>query len=761
METSLIVAVVLGWVIGQSQAGMQNTVKTSLLLGPVAETKEVPILVDSSGEMGLGAAGEVPDETVDWEIMNAELHEDCYEQVEKPNRLHRRAEWEKDEIKRERESVDVIVVRDGGLGCSRMRRCRALVRSLRGRRKNCELRDNFYVGGDGNVYEGRGWRAPPYWHLRGLTAVTVHFLGGPPSARALEAYQWLVDDGLLSGRLSAGHAVIAMATLLNDTSHSSRGLQDTMAAWPRATDVARLSRSWEYVLPRHLRLVRRAAWDGEGRASNRTRSRPLPRGVTYVMISEGGERCRGRVQCTAFMTRERQEMSAALRDDLPHNFYVTDGGDVFEGRGWEIRSPWELKRIEDSYVSVQLCGNFTSDGPPEEAVNALKLLMASGVEVGRLSPRYKMVSIGRLLYAAKGSLGEGLQEYVEGWSAWSEGWIADGRYPSSYTPLAIIKRSEWGYESSDGSYRGMTMVLVDDGGGRCHTREECIPIIKEQRYDGRYAEIYNYYITVDGHIYEASGEYRSEVSSSFSVSNVLAIKFLGSFSEDHPSALALNALTGLLDYAVRSNFLSRQYKLTSFRETYRTGAPSPARGLDGYLSTLPSWTSYSTLKVDLFSNGRIPFPASNLGYQSSVASNFTRAVDYVVIGEFKDSLCPRYGTEYCWSGKANFYIDGYGRSREYRGWQYPSLWERKALRTEFYSVVFIGNFTGSLPSRLAIMHFHHLARLGVETGKLAADYKILTFRQISEGSPANDPGDKFWQEIRTWDRWMDIDPLPL
>ncbi|XP_046397142.1 uncharacterized protein LOC124164029 isoform X2 [Ischnura elegans] len=442
METSLIVAVVLGWVIGQSQGGMQNTVKTSLHLGPVDETKEVPILVDSSG-----AAGEISDETVEWEIMNAEMHEDCYEHVEKPNRLHWRAEWERDQMRESRDSVDLIVVRDGGLGCSRMRRCRALVRSLRGRRKNCELRDNFYVGGDGNVFEGRGWRAPPYWHLRGLTAVTVHFLGGPPSARALEAYQWLVDDGLLSGRLSAGHAVIAMATLLNDTSHSSRGLQDAVSAWPRATDVARLSRSWEYVLPRHLRLVRRAAWDGEGRASNRTRSRPQPRGVTYVMISEGGERCRGRVQCTAFMTRERQEWSADLRGDLPHNFYVTDGGDVFEGRGWEFRSPWKLKRIENSYVSVQLCGNFTTDAPSEEAVNALKLLVASGVEVGEVSPRYKLVSIGQLLYESKGSLGEGLQEYMEGWSAWSEEWTV-GRYRSSSTPLAIIERRDWDYRSS-------------------------------------------------------------------------------------------------------------------------------------------------------------------------------------------------------------------------------------------------------------------------------------------------------------------------
>ncbi|XP_046397139.1 uncharacterized protein LOC124164029 isoform X1 [Ischnura elegans] len=447
METSLIVAVVLGWVIGQSQGGMQNTVKTSLHLGPVDETKEVPILVDSSGKMRLGAAGEISDETVEWEIMNAEMHEDCYEHVEKPNRLHWRAEWERDQMRESRDSVDLIVVRDGGLGCSRMRRCRALVRSLRGRRKNCELRDNFYVGGDGNVFEGRGWRAPPYWHLRGLTAVTVHFLGGPPSARALEAYQWLVDDGLLSGRLSAGHAVIAMATLLNDTSHSSRGLQDAVSAWPRATDVARLSRSWEYVLPRHLRLVRRAAWDGEGRASNRTRSRPQPRGVTYVMISEGGERCRGRVQCTAFMTRERQEWSADLRGDLPHNFYVTDGGDVFEGRGWEFRSPWKLKRIENSYVSVQLCGNFTTDAPSEEAVNALKLLVASGVEVGEVSPRYKLVSIGQLLYESKGSLGEGLQEYMEGWSAWSEEWTV-GRYRSSSTPLAIIERRDWDYRSS-------------------------------------------------------------------------------------------------------------------------------------------------------------------------------------------------------------------------------------------------------------------------------------------------------------------------
>ncbi|XP_046387040.1 peptidoglycan recognition protein 4-like [Ischnura elegans] len=376
---NLLVVAALAWAIGLPQFGTRSTILAAAE-DPNSLTEDYPIKLDAS--------------------YNTDF------EVEKPDRLHSRRDWEWDEDELALESpVDVVVLRDGGRSFSGRLDYRAMVRLMKGPRKACDLRENFYVGDDGNVYEGRGWHVAPYGHLLGLRrhAITVRFISYTASPPALQAYAMLIKSGVWKGHLSRDYKVIAMGRLLNDSRFSSDGLVKTVEGWERRTDVARLSTRWEFVVPHRLTLIFREEWNGS--TPNGIQSRP-PKNVELVMISESGEGCRSRVECSAWIKRYQDEQIRA-DGDLEHNFYITEEGEVFEGLGWDSGAYSELSGITEDYVSIQLCGKFTSTPPSKKAINSLKLLVASGVGLGMIRRDYRLLP---------SSLGSAFQKYVEGWS---------------------------------------------------------------------------------------------------------------------------------------------------------------------------------------------------------------------------------------------------------------------------------------------------------------------------------------------------------
>ncbi|XP_046387004.1 peptidoglycan recognition protein 4-like [Ischnura elegans] len=404
---SLLVVAALAWAIGLPQFGTHSTILAAAE-DPSSLTEDNPIKLDASYNTDF--------KYVEYGDVYATTHHeaerfhklDCYEKVEKPDRLHSRRDWEWDEDELALESpVDVVVLRDGGhylFNCQGRLECRATLRLIKGRREACDLRENFYVGNDGNVYEGRGWHVAPYGHLLGLRrhAITVRFLSytSPP---ALQAYAMLIKFGVWKGHLSRDYKVIAMGRLLNDSRFSSDGLVKTVEGWERRTDVARLSTRWEFVVPHRLTLIFREEWNGS--TPNGIQSRP-PKNVELVMISESGEGCSSRAECSAWIKRYQDERIRA-DGDLEHNFYITEEGEVFEGLGWDSGAYSELNGITEDYVSIQLCGKFTSIPPSRKAINSLKLLVASGVELGMIRLDYRLLP---------SSLGSAFQKYAEGWS---------------------------------------------------------------------------------------------------------------------------------------------------------------------------------------------------------------------------------------------------------------------------------------------------------------------------------------------------------
>ncbi|XP_046396210.1 uncharacterized protein LOC124163379 [Ischnura elegans] len=700
--------------------------------------------------------------------MEDEAHSSCYESVDGPLQFMKREEWDltKGPVRMEMRPK-YIVVRDGGKGCSTIKQCAEVLRLMisANLEKPCDVRENFYIGGDGNVYEGRGWHVEPYRNLRGLrkNALTVQFLGSnyddDQTRKQIRSFRSWLSASLMTGKLTEGFKIISMRQLLVDTRFTGERLSRIVSSWEEKMGDEQISALWQYSIPGHLKMVNRDEW----KASVSTKMLDtLPSKNNRVMISESGDDCLGQENCKLWM-RKNQKSLIGYYGDLFHNFYIAENGDVFEGRGWKFKAHWNLPSIDNSYLSVQLIGNFTSKTPTKEAINSLKQLVQLGIELGKVSLMYQITSM-RQLYLEENSLGTALRIYAEGWHQWND----EGSVILPY--LNLNEREHYyGISIRYVSYSNAT-VMVDDGGDRCFTYEECRRVLQNQPLQN-----YNYYIGEDGHIHKGSGNEVSKWNSIFYSDSVITVKFLGSFEENVPLPLALRAFKGLMaNIYIRIHLHPNPHiKLISFRETYKTSSQA-LRGLDHYLSSLDAWTSdfsivfltdsplwaktfpiISFQEWDPYNEGRVAYIETDLN------APLQKPIEYVLVGEL-DLECDPW---HCWSLRMrmnffqdNFYVRDDGWAHEGLGWNTSQKWKTKLLKNNFLAVKFLGEFQNSLPSYTAMYGFWRLMKSGVDSGKLSRDYKIISIRQVFD-----DPlslGDKLWENILTWDHWS-IDSIPL
>lgn len=109
--------------------------------------------------------------------------------------------------------------------------------------------------------------------------------------------------------------------------------------------------------------------------------------------------------------------SADIGDDIGYNFLIGGDGAVYEGRGWDLVGAHTYPR-NTGYVGIAFIGDFRTDKPTKQQLNAAKLLLADGVQLGKLDPDYKL--FGQLQLSLTESPGKNLFEIIQKWSHWSE-----------------------------------------------------------------------------------------------------------------------------------------------------------------------------------------------------------------------------------------------------------------------------------------------------------------------------------------------------
>lgn len=97
---------------------------------------------------------------------------------------------------------------------------------------------NFLIGGDGNVYEGRGWDAIGA-HLRGFNSDSISFayIGTfkkqKPSEKQMDVTKLLLAEGVRLGKLSKDYMIYGAFTLdPTSTDVKSDELYNSFKGWP-------------------------------------------------------------------------------------------------------------------------------------------------------------------------------------------------------------------------------------------------------------------------------------------------------------------------------------------------------------------------------------------------------------------------------------------------------------------------------------------------------------------------------------------------
>ncbi|CAH0713734.1 unnamed protein product, partial [Brenthis ino] len=98
----------------------------------------------------------------------------------------------------------------------------------------------------------------------------------------------------------------------------------------------------------------------------------------------------------------RQDCSVAMRsmqnthqitngwDDIGYNFAVGGDGDVYEGRGWDCVGAHAVG-VNSKSIGIVLIGDWVSVVPPANQLETTKKLIAKGVELGYITPEYKLI----------------------------------------------------------------------------------------------------------------------------------------------------------------------------------------------------------------------------------------------------------------------------------------------------------------------------------------------------------------------------------
>jgi N-acetylmuramoyl-L-alanine amidase len=285
-----------------------------------------------------------------------------------------------------------------------------------------------------------------------------------------------------------------------------------------------------------------------------------------VILSEGGDSCHTQEECSEYLKAE-QRLYGPKFGDVLENFYVAEDGQVYEGLGFNVAPFWHVRGLGKDVITVRLIGSFQGDKPTPRAMGGLKLIISTGVWMGKISTDYQMYSL-REFYEDRDYFGDSIFRYAKEWNRWAVNLGGTSlRDRRRLGLLPMVSRKDWDQE--------MTVKSVDEGGApisnvviaehrgleRCYTHDECKGRMREASKRG--AVTSNFYVGDDGLCYAGVG-WRfnsSELPHSHFNDPFVTISFIGCSEEDVPTAPAVSAFKSLLRIGVEMEHLSPEHKL--------------------------------------------------------------------------------------------------------------------------------------------------------------------------------------------------------
>ncbi|XP_035661751.1 peptidoglycan-recognition protein SC1a-like [Branchiostoma floridae] len=249
---------------------------------------------------------------------------------------------------------------------------------------------NFLVGGNGDVFEGRGWdtRGAHNFHMdtRGWDDIGYNFLVGG-NGDVFEGRGW-DTRGAHAGSMWNGQSIgICFIGNFTDKLPPEKAIMAGKMLIQLSVERNKLMSN--YTLYGHRQVL----------------PRTCPGEEFYKIVTE--------------WKHWRLHMDTQGWDDIGYNFLVGGNGDVFEGRGWDTKGAHAGAKWNGRSIGICFIGNFTDKLPPEKAITAGKMLIQLSVERNKLMSNYTLYGHRQVL--PRTCPGEEFYKIVTEWKHWMPG----------------------------------------------------------------------------------------------------------------------------------------------------------------------------------------------------------------------------------------------------------------------------------------------------------------------------------------------------
>lgn len=142
----------------------------------------------------------------------------------------------------------------------------------------------------------------------------------------------------------------------------------------------------------------------------------LPHPTNYVIISHtASDFCESFSECSKLVRSFQEYHVGTLNSpDIGYNFLIGGDGNVYVGRGWDVRN-----FHRDDSIGISFIGNYIYDKLNPMMIAATQNLILHGVRLGKLSKDYKLICHNQT--SATQSPGKNVYSVVKQWPHFAAG----------------------------------------------------------------------------------------------------------------------------------------------------------------------------------------------------------------------------------------------------------------------------------------------------------------------------------------------------
>ncbi|KAG5676721.1 hypothetical protein PVAND_006533 [Polypedilum vanderplanki] len=461
---------------------------------------------------------------------------------------------------------------------------------------------NFVIGGDGFIFEGRGWDNSGAHTINfNLKSIGITVIGNfettEPTQGMLDSLYKLMEDGAVLGKLTTDFQVYGRQDFNNIG--PGEAFMKHIREWcrygnrtepcnPNMETTARITTevlsSTTQTIPEFIEvefLKNRHDWNANPPKSGISRlSLPIQR---IIVAHTDGNSCDNEEDCKALVKRIQTENSHL--DDIPYNFLIGNDGKIYEGRGFAFEGEHTSNLYGTEYNSIGICitfmGNYQSISPSEDQLKLFENFIDFYILNEIISENYIIVIQDDLMY--KTIRANALNEAVS-------------KMEHFYPLQKVYRREEWNASSPNGEFTKFSnhidLVLLSHSVTRsCNSSSSCAALCRSMQKtnietNGWVDFGFNFAIGGDGFIFEARGFDNVGAHMKNFNSKSIGIVAIGDFNEDEPNQKMLDTLEKFLEDAAKLGKLSEDFKVHG-RQDFGSSGPG-----ENIMKHIREWCRY-------------------------------------------------------------------------------------------------------------------------------------------------------------------------